>query len=79
MATQKKASQKLEITASIEWQVSVCKRLGLAQTTVSSIWRGRGRLKPSLESANFGENSKRLRPSSHKLEWQHNNQQSSTA
>ena len=59
----------MEIIVSIESgekQASVCKRLGLAKTTVSSIWRGRDRLKHSLESADLGKNSKRLRPSNHK-------------
>ena len=56
----------MEIIVSIESgerQASVCKLLGLAKTTVSSIWRGRDRLKRSLESANFGKNSKHPRPS----------------
>ena len=72
MAMQKKAitaGQKLEIIASIESgerQASVCKRLDLAKTTVSSIWRGRDKLKRSLESGDFGENSMRFCPSNHK-------------
>ena len=69
MATKKKAitaSQKMEIIASIESgekQSSLCKRLGLAKTTVNTIWRGRDRLKRSIESAEFGSNSKRFRSS----------------
>ena len=75
MASKKKAitaSQKLEIVASIESgekQSSVCQRLGLAKTIVNTIWRGKDRLKQSIESADFGFDSKCFRPSHHKDVW----------
>ena len=55
--------QKQEIIVSIEkgeTQPPVCQRLGLVETTVSTIWRGRETLKRNMESSDFTSSSKRF-------------------
>ena len=44
----------------------MCQRLGLAKTTVNTIWRNREALKRNLESSDFSSSSKRFRFSDHK-------------
>lgn len=72
MATKKKAisiKEKLGIVDSIgkgEKQASISQRLGLAKTTVNTIWKNRETLKRQFESSDFSEECKRFRPAKHK-------------
>ena len=61
--------QKQDIISCIEkggTQASVCRRLVLAKTTVSTIWRSRETMKRNMESSNFASNSKRFHSLNHK-------------
>ena len=72
MATKKKAisiKEKLAIIERIgegEKQSSVCQQLGLAKTTVNTIWKNREALKRQFESSDFNEDCKRFRSANYK-------------
>ena len=57
---------KIEIISNIEKgekQATICKRLGLPKTTVSSIWKNRESLKRSFTSSELQSDCKRFRSS----------------
>ena len=61
--------QKLDIITDIEQgetQASVCRRLDLSKTTVSTIWRSKETLKRKFESSEVSSNTKRFRSCTHK-------------